>query len=914
MIFSALLALCFGVFLVVGAASGLRANRRLRALESTITTLRRVVIDLENRKPGPSSGDAADDQQGTGAEAEDTDGAVVPGTAVGGSTEGGAGATQDSDQPDPDVTPKQPTFAPPHPSPLAESARGPLTRDALEQNITSKWFVWLGGIALSLSGIFMVKYSIEHGLLGPTTRIVLGLLMAVIFGSAGEWIRRKQPAAVAALKNQELIPAALSAAAVATAFGSIYAGYALYGLFSSTIAFVLLTMIAAVAVLLSMLHGPFVAALGLIGAYLVPVLVSTGSNSAVRLFLFLTVINAGGLTVVRYFGWRWLQNAVLAVAAGWALLWMGTHPGGSDATTLSLYMLALLVLVFLPAFRSGGDETGTAGFHKIFRFAGAAIVTLLFCILVFQADQNIPSLAGFTALALFLLVTAYRDPDFELLPVLASVAALVIVATWKLQEISTVVSAAPGGSKFVSIDPVSIRALSFAGLFFGGLFGIAGFAGLWRARRPGLWAAVSAAVPVLMFTIIFWRAFDLQINLKWAALGLVLAGLALSCAWPISRQRMKAGFDEALGAYAVAVVAAIALAAAMALRDAWLSVSFAAMVPAIAWINSRLAVSALRYTAGLVAVIVLARLALNPYIFDYGLEGWYGFNWILYGYGIPAVAFYGAARLFRRELDDWLVICLESAALLFFVLLLSFEIRHIVLGGRLDAGRYDFVEQCLHSVAWGCTALGLLRQYGKAKKVVPLWGYRILGTLAIGQVVLLQAFLFNPVWRSVDIGGLPIFNILLLGFLLPATLCLLASREARRQGESKIELVTGVLALCLIFIYVSLEMRHAFRGNYLDAGRMSDAELYGYSICWLIYAGVLLFLAVLKKAPAMRYGSLAIVLLAIGKVFLIDMSTLTGLYRAGSFLALGIVLIGIGYFYQRFVFGPLAQQTAAEPD
>jgi len=44
------------------------------------------------------------------------------------------------------------------------------------------------------------------------------------------------------------------------------------------------------------------------------------------------------------------------------------------------------------------------------------------------------------------------------------------------------------------------------------------------------------------------------------------------------------------------------------------------------------------------------------------------------------------------------------------------------------------------------------------------------------------------------------------------------------------------------------------------------------------------------------------------------MSTLIGLYRAGSFLALGIVLIGIGYFYQCFVFGPLARQSAAETD
>ena len=103
-----------------------------------------------------------------------------------------------------------------------------------------------------------------------------------------------------------------------------------------------------------------------------------------------------------------------------------------------------------------------------------------------------------------------------------------------------------------------------------------------------------------------------------------------------------------LGAYAVAVVAAIALACAMALRDAWLTVALAVTVPAIAWIYSRLEVVALRYTVALIAAVVLIRLALNLYIFDYGLEGWLGFNWILYGYGIPALAFHIAVRLFRR--------------------------------------------------------------------------------------------------------------------------------------------------------------------------------------------------------------------------------------------------------------------------
>jgi uncharacterized membrane protein len=45
-----------------------------------------------------------------------------------------------------------------------------------------------------------------------------------------------------------------------------------------------------------------------------------------------------------------------------------------------------------------------------------------------------------------------------------------------------------------------------------------------------------------------------------------------------------------------------------------------------------------------------------------------------------------------------------------------------------------------------------------------------------------------------------------------------------------------------------------------------------------------------------------VIALTIGKAFLIDMSTLTGVYRALSFMGLGIVLVAIGWFYQRILF------------
>ena len=61
-----------------------------------------------------------------------------------------------------------------------------------------------------------------------------------------------------------------------------------------------------------------------------------------------------------------------------------------------------------------------------------------------------------------------------------------------------------------------------------------------------------------------------------------------------------------------------------------------------------------------------------------------------------------------------------------------------------------------------------------------------------------------------------------------------------------------------------------------------------------------------SSQPA-RLASAAVVILTTGKVFLYDLAGVQGVYRAFSFIGLGIVLIGIGLLYQRLLFPPRPQ-------
>ena len=66
------------------------------------------------------------------------------------------------------------------------------------------------------------------------------------------------------------------------------------------------------------------------------------------------------------------------------------------------------------------------------------------------------------------------------------------------------------------------------------------------------------------------------------------------------------------------------------------------------------------------------------------------FNWLLYGYGVPAAAFIVATRQFGDTRDDVLVWVLEGGSLVFSLLLLTLELIHALYGRLTMAWIDDF--------------------------------------------------------------------------------------------------------------------------------------------------------------------------------------------------------------------------------
>ena len=76
------------------------------------------------------------------------------------------------------------------------------------------------------------------------------------------------------------------------------------------------------------------------------------------------------------------------------------------------------------------------------------------------------------------------------------------------------------------------------------------------------------------------------------------------------------------------------------------------MVPGIAWIAGRRPLPMLRWAAAAVVVLVILRIGWEPRIVGSDVGTTPIFNWLLYGYGVPAAAFWPGGQLLRRRRDD----------------------------------------------------------------------------------------------------------------------------------------------------------------------------------------------------------------------------------------------------------------------
>ena len=116
----------------------------------------------------------------------------------------------------------------------------------------------------------------------------------------------------------------------------------------------------------------------------------------------------------------------------------------------------------------------------------------------------------------------------------------------------------------------------------------------------------------------------------------------------------------------------------------------------------------------------------------------------------------------------------------------------------------------------------------------------------------------------------------------------------RRQPRPDARALDAGLLLRVQQDHAGERVRTVLGGRVRHQGPVTDAEQYTYSAVWLVFGVTLLVVGMLLRSQAVRLASAAVVILTVFKVFLIDMSDLTGIYQSLSFIGLGVVLLGVG--------------------
>src|SRR5438552_7726013 len=820
---------------------------------------------------------------------------------------------------DPTVAPQTATAsgAPP-PSPPSLQPPRPPAEPGFEERIGTRWVVWIGGLTLALGGFFLVRYSIEAGLLGPGVRTILGGLFALALLASGEWTRRTESTSHIEVLPIASIPAILTAAGTAVAFATVYAAYALYDFLAPATAFVLLGLVALGTLAAALLHGPALAGLGIAAAFATPVLVSSEKPDFWTLYLYLAIVTAAAFGLARIRLWRWLAVTTIVFALLWTVPCLQCGPSMVAPHLFHViagFALAALLVVsgfaFGPSMGEEQVELISSGSLAAYLF-GATMIVLY----SHHADSAMIAFAILVAASLFV---AWRAPAATGAIGAASIFIFAVFAEWVVRGNPDML-VLPGGP-LPGIGPTategSVSLHLFTAAIFAAGFGVAGFLAQARfhaAKISVRWAASATFTPPALLVALYARVAHLDRSIPFAILAVILAAAYGAATEMLTRRDERPGTPIAIALFATATLGALALALTFVLEKGWLSIALALMSMGTAWISVQRPIPFMRSLAAILAGIVTLRIAYEPRIAGEAVGTTLIFNWLLWGYGVPALSFWAGSYFLRSRGDDAPLHAVESAAILFTVLLAFLEIRHAVNGGdiyRINTGLTEVALQVCVALAM---AIGLERLRVRTLSLGHNIGAVLLtacaGLAAIFGLMLLE----TPILWPIDVGG-SFLNGLLLGYALPAVLALLLSYAVagRRHAAYANSIAAGALILALA--YVPFEIRRPYHGPVLASGPTTGAEQYTYSIAWLAFGVVLLGIGIVFNSQRARLASAAVIALTIVKAFLIDMSTLPGIYRALSFNCLGLLLVAIGWLYQRILFRrqALPPVPAAQP-
>lgn len=279
----------------------------------------------------------------------------------------------------------------------------------------------LGAIVLALAAFLFFRYAIEHSLLSPSLRVVLGTLVGVSALVAAEPLR----------KRYDVTAHALAGGGMVVLYATFWAARALYQLIGMEVAFAVMALTTAVGCLLAVRYASLlIAVLGLVGGFLTPLLLSSGQDRPLGLFGYVLLLDTGFILAARKRGWSVVLGLLLLGTLLLEAAWIATRMGPAR-TELGLGIVAVFIGVFVVA-ASTPPQKGRASW---FLTQAAALLlplgfALYFATLAAQGSQLWPLCLLLGLIAAGACFVARGNPSASWLPLASAVGSTAVIAVW----------------------------------------------------------------------------------------------------------------------------------------------------------------------------------------------------------------------------------------------------------------------------------------------------------------------------------------------------------------------------------------------------------------------------------------------------------------------------------------------------
>ncbi|WP_233238161.1 DUF2339 domain-containing protein [Bordetella sp. LUAb4] len=807
------------------------------------------------------------------------------------------------------------------------SAATPREPDAVERGVAAirAWLlggntvVRVGMIVLFFGIAFLLKYAADNDMFPVEFRLA-GVAGAAIALLAVGWRLRNQRHAYGLV---------LQGGGIGILYLTVFAATRLYALLPTSASLPLMIVICVLSALLALRQNAAVLAfMGSAGGFLAPVLLSTGGGNHVTLFSYYALLNAGILAIAWFKAWRSLNLLGFVFTFGIGALWgASAYQPALFASTEPFLLLFFLMYVGIALLYALRRDLALLHYVDGTLVFGTPLVAILLQAALVQGKEFALAYSALALSAFYLLLAAWLRRGHARLALLfeAMLAVSVIFATLAVPlaftgPTTSAIWAVEGAAiVWISVRQRRLLALGFglllqvaAALVFAGvqaevlfrgsvprlpvlngayigkvLIALAALFTAWQlnsrgsARRPAAaaWRHELPGVGVAMavWGLLWWTCAGLyEIHGYFASVPYVAYPDAYPDAYP--NAYLGAGWRSALNADVLFL-----------LLTAWLA---HALRRVLDWPLARWPGVAL--PPALAAIGALASLAGAPLSNVLALPLGLALSWLL----------------LYRERDDFSTRLLDALHTLSFwtlCALLTVE-GYVRLGDWVPEGAWQWsawaygyglmllllagpgarlawpVRRHAHAyLIWGATPLAVL-----------LWGWSLLSVFSNGDAAPL---FYLPVLNPLDIA---ILLAALAGVVWVRRLDALGLRPAGKAC-SKDSPLPRTLAALTGFVWINamlLRTLHHWTGVAYDLDALSASTLVqaAVSVFWTVCALATMILATRRGSRPLWFTGAALLGITVVKLFLFDLSYLSGISRIVAFIGIGLLLLLIGYF------------------